>query len=64
MIQGVLGAIKSELEQEGEILQSVVQTGGESKNFHVKEAIIHPNLTLEGLALAFLEQQADKINEC
>jgi len=64
MIQGVLGAIKSELEQEGEILQSVVQTGGESKNFHLEGATIHPNLTLEGLALACLEQQASVAHEC
>lgn len=64
MIQGVLNSIKKELDQTGQKIKSVVQTGGESKNFHIKEATIHPNLTLEGLALACLEQQADKTHEC
>jgi len=64
MIQGVLCAIERELEQEGKVLETVVQTGGESKNFHMKGATIHPNLTLEGLALACLEQQAIVAHEC
>ena len=58
MLNGVLKAVRTELEEKGETIKSIIQTGGESKNFQIDGAIIHPSLTLEGLALAFIEQQS------
>ena len=59
MLKGVLEAIKIELGSEGETIQSIIQTGGESKNFLMDEAIIDSTLTLEGLALACIGKQAN-----
>jgi type III pantothenate kinase len=60
MLLGILEAIKVELGNEGEIIQSVIQTGGESKNFLIEGAIIDSTLTLDGLALACLADQANR----
>jgi type III pantothenate kinase len=60
MLHGVLEAIKVELGKEDETIQSVIQTGGESKNFLIEGAIIDSTLTLDGLALACLADQANR----
>jgi len=60
MLHGIMEAIKVELGNEGETIQSVIQTGGESKNFLMDEAIIDSTLTLDGLALACLADQANR----
>jgi type III pantothenate kinase len=60
MLHGILEAIKVELGNEGETIQSVIQTGGESNNFLMDGAIIDSTLTLDGLALACLADQANQ----
>ena len=57
MLHGILHSINLELEKNGEKILSIVQTGGEAKNFLLERALIHNSLTLEGLAFACLDQQ-------
>ena len=65
MLEGVIRSISIELENNGESIASVIQTGGEAKNFPMDRAILAPSLTLEGLALAYFDQQSEnKENEC
>ena len=58
MLEGVLRSLSQELVNNGESIASVVQTGGEAKNFSMECAILDPSLTLEGLALAYFDQQS------
>jgi len=56
MINGIIDSISCELGQNGQVVKSIIETGGEAENFHIDGAIIHHNLTLDGLALACLSQ--------
>lgn len=57
MLNGILQKISQEIRNSGEIVRSVIQTGGEARNFLVNGAIVDDSLTLEGLALASIDQQ-------
>ena len=56
MLKGILNSIIEEIEKHGEIVQSILQTGGEARNFFINGATLDNSLTLEGLALACLDQ--------
>ena len=57
MLNGILEEIIIEFKKKGEVVRSIVQTGGEAKNYSISKANIHNSLTLEGLALAFIDEQ-------
>ena len=57
MLNGILEEIINEFKKKGEVVRSIVQTGGEAKNYSISKANIHNSLTLEGLALAFIDEQ-------
>lgn len=58
MLNAILKEIVEELKSIGEAVKTVVQTGGEAKNYLISGAKIHPSLTLDGLALACIGEQA------
>ncbi|MDG1132152.1 MAG: type III pantothenate kinase [Opitutales bacterium] len=57
MLQGILNALEEQLEQKHGKIKSLIQTGGESNHFQIQGSSICPYLTLEGLGLAFANQQ-------
>ena len=57
MLQGILNALEEQLEQKHGKIKSLIQTGGESNHFQIQGSSICPYLTLEGLSLAFANQQ-------
>ena len=58
MLEGVLRGISQELKDNGEPIASVIQTGGDAEKFSLESTILDPSLTLEGLALAYFDQQS------
>ena len=57
MLQGILNALEEQLEEKYGKIKSLIQTGGESNHFQIQGSSICPYLTLEGLGLAFANQQ-------
>jgi len=57
MLQGILNALEEQLEEKHGKIKSLIQTGGESNHFQIHGSSIYPYLTLEGLGLAFANQQ-------
>jgi pantothenate kinase type III len=57
MLQGILNALEEQLEEKHGKIKSLIQTGGESNRFQIQGSSICPYLTLEGLGLAFANQQ-------
>ncbi len=57
MLQGILNALEEQLEEKHGKIKSLIQTGGESNRFQIQGSSIRPSLTLEGLGLAFANQQ-------
>ena len=57
MLQGILNALEEQLEEKHGKIKSLIQTGGESNHFQIQGSSIRPYLTLEGLGLAFANQQ-------
>lgn len=57
MLQGILNALEKQLEEKHGKIKSLIQTGGESNRFQIQGSSIRPSLTLEGLGLAFANQQ-------
>lgn len=57
MLQGILNALEEQLEEKHGKIKSLIQTGGESNHFQIQGSSICPYLTLEGLGLAFANQQ-------
>ena len=57
MLQGILNALEEQLKEKHGKIKSLIQTGGESNHFQIQGSSICPSLTLEGLALAFANQQ-------
>jgi type III pantothenate kinase len=57
MLQGILNALEKQLEGKHGKIKSLIQTGGESNRFQIQGSSIRPSLTLEGLGLAFANQQ-------
>jgi type III pantothenate kinase len=57
MLKGILNAIEEQLEEKHGKIKSLIQTGGESNHFQIQRSSICPYLTLEGLGLAFANQQ-------
>ena len=57
MLQGILNALEEQLEEKHGKIKSLIQTGGESNHFQIQGSSICPYLTLEGLSLAFANQQ-------
>ncbi len=58
MLNGIIQAISKEITISSQSSLSIIQTGGEAKNFLVRGSILHNSLTLEGLALAYLNEQS------
>ena len=58
MLKGILRSISNDIELRGEKIASIIQTGGESKNFLLEGAIVNNSLTLEGLALAWHDKHS------
>ena len=57
MLQGILDSITQEICPSGKKRVSVIQTGGECERFLMEDAILNKALTLEGLAMAYFDQQ-------
>ena len=57
MLQGILNVLEEQLEEKHGKIKSLIQTGGESNRFQIQGSSIRPSLTLEGLGLAFANQQ-------
>lgn len=57
MLTGILDSITQEICPSGEKRISVIQTGGECERFLLEDAILNKALTLEGLAMAYFDQQ-------
>jgi type III pantothenate kinase len=59
MMEGITEAIRKELSDVGKFLKTIIQTGGEAENFPIGHAHQQSNLTMEGLALAYQNMEAN-----
>jgi len=57
MLKGILDSIAKEICSSQKRRISVIQTGGECERFLMEDAILDKALTLEGLAMAYFDQQ-------